>query len=126
MLQETADGSKLSADTLDDKTPENSSHLGFVRGNLCVPSCSGLKLHEISWTQQIFFDKDGSRSQVSTNLEIKLRIFVQYKKILMEILQLLTFSIWLKALELAASFFVSKMIRRQSSEAKNRGDMCKK
>ena len=41
---------------------------------------------------QIFFDKDDSRSQVSTNLEIKLRIFVRYKKILMENLQLLTFS----------------------------------
>ena len=62
-------------------------------------------------------DKYGSRSQISTKIEIKLRIFFQYDMILGEHLQLLTFSTGTKALQLAVSFWVSKMTRRQSSAA---------
>ena len=68
---------------------------------------------------QIFLDKFGSRSQICTELEINLRIRIcpiRYD-FFGEILQLFTLSTGLKALELAFSFLVKKMTRRQSSVA---------
>ena len=64
-----------------------------------------------------FFDKYGLRGQIFTKLELKLQIIVQYQMILGEILHILNFSTGFKALELAASFWVTRMVRIQSSAA---------
>ena len=72
---------------------------------------------------QILFHKYGSRSQISTMLEIKLRIFVQYDMTLGEFYNFSPFSLDSRHQKWLSLVWVTKMTRRQSPAAYTRGKM---